>query len=1179
MAREKLKDFLTSGGVSSTSDRLTFTLTDQDGDGLVGYNDDLAVDPGTGSPLLDLDSRATGLLGDFLKFIVDDAKNNFRMQGGNFEAPSSNRGDALTPAEVQGSEEVFVRAGTEIGSEFDRYSNSGKFDDTSKTLSQIINKTGPDDQSSHRLLSSVEGSEIDTTGKTLVNTPDSGQRDVTVAAQQILMRYNRFNPEPNGKAYSQIPTRESDFESGSGVSGTSTSQRDFGKYDPAGVQIVMNKLKSVGSSLLLKAAGWDSSVNPVMSADPDGFDFESASNPDPSDGSRGVSSESLRPKNASGAPEMPAGTSTRTGRGEFLSLSDLSNSTPSYGTTTTYGTQFSSANSAVLRAQAVGAIIAMMEACQILFGVIEDLIKSEGGNGSPIADLGRGPYLMGEADPSLTSRMTLLRRLVLVKTNHDYVECVTAGVKIFFSDGAKLRGSSDSKKISDYQHVQEAPGFWLSVARTVIRSISTIRSEIDATLSDSFDASSVSNLILSLGKTKIIGFMNVAATVGDSMLSLTGGNPDIMNIAKTSGPRDVDSFPNSPATRIAKSRAGDGPSSVSLAWRGSSVPSMYTLPTNIINAASNLGTVFAGTNPARGMLASRLVTKTYVDPNAEGYSARIRGDIVERMENTLDAEYVPFYFHDLRTNEIVAFHAFLKNLTESYSAQYGETTGYGRIDPVLTYNSTKRSINLTFAIAATSKEDFDEMWWKINKVVTFLYPQWTEGMRVSNPDADSTFIVPFSQVLSASPMVRLRVGDVIKSNYSKFNLARLFGVGNTDINPKTSGMDSKFSSGLGSASKVLSAIDGFLNTIFYLSFGSPVSIIDGTGFLASAGQALLSEFSVNGFANPAGVALTLRAQTDPDTVVNSSAGSSTLSGQVTASALSALGSNTDLFGYRTFGIHYLKPNQNKGYTLVDVDSRSPVGTKFYTMRPVRVMVIGREKVTGMKWDREKVVLENKSDTNANSSFRGPARSGQAAQKTYYKVMVIDLNAPSDMFGSVFKVTHTDITANYSAIFATTAAPLLAGIGGTVDAAAEALVRGAASSIGIPTDQINFFQTDTEKFMSSENNAIVRAFESTRGRGLPGFVRSLQLNWLQGTWETDWNSRAPKYAELTLQFDVVHDIPPGIDYSGYNRAPNYNVGDIMRSVSGDPYNDNGEASEDTWTSAGTAVFRSARETDN
>ena len=81
------------------------------------------------------------------------------------------------------------------------------------------------------------------------------------------------------------------------------------------------------------------------------------------------------------------------------------------------------------------------------------------------------------------------------------------------------------------------------------------------------------------------------------------------------------------------------------------------------------------------------------------------------------------------------------------------------------------------------------------------------------------------------------------------------------------------------------------------------------------------------------------------------------------------------------------------------------------------------------------------------------------------------------------------------------------------------------------------------------------------------------------WETDWNSRAPKYANIPLRFDVVHDLPPGIDYSGFNRAPLYNVGDIMRSVAGDPYDDDGASSFDTYTAAGADGFRSVKETDN
>ena len=70
---------------------------------------------------------------------------------------------------------------------------------------------------------------------------------------------------------------------------------------------------------------------------------------------------------------------------------------------------------------------------------------------------------------------------------------------------------------------------------------------------------------------------------------------------------------------------------------------------------------------------------------------------------------------------------------------------------------------------------------------------------------------------------------------------------------------------------------------------------------------------------------------------------------------------------------------------------------------------------------------------------------------------------------------------------------------------------------------------------------------------------MSYNWIDATntWEIDWNSRAPKVAKVTVSYDVIHDIPPGLDHAGYNRAPIYNVGDVMKDISGDVYDDFGE----------------------
>jgi hypothetical protein len=143
---------------------------------------------------------------------------------------------------------------------------------------------------------------------------------------------------------------------------------------------------------------------------------------------------------------------------------------------------------------------------------------------------------------------------------------------------------------------------------------------------------------------------------------------------------------------------------------------------------------------------------------------------------------MPFYFQDLRTNEIVAFHAFLDDLSDSYSAEYNSTSGYGRIEDIKMYKSTKRSVGCTFHVISTNPEDFEYMWWQINKLTTMVYPQWSQGRAISTKlnDVDFKFTQPFSQIPTSTPVIRLRVGDLIRSNYSRFNLKRLFGYKDAD---------------------------------------------------------------------------------------------------------------------------------------------------------------------------------------------------------------------------------------------------------------------------------------------------------------------------------------------------------------------------------------------------------------
>ena len=82
-----------------------------------------------------------------------------------------------------------------------------------------------------------------------------------------------------------------------------------------------------------------------------------------------------------------------------------------------------------------------------------------------------------------------------------------------------------------------------------------------------------------------------------------------------------------------------------------------------------------------------------------------------------------------------------------------------------------------------------------------------------------------------------------------------------------------------------------------------------------------------------------------------------------------------------------------------------------------------------------------------------------------------------------------------------------------------------------------------KFMSEKENSLVKAFKDSGGKGLAGVIESMNFDWYDKvTWETTKvGKKAPKLCKVTLAFSPIHDISPGLDSNGYNRAPIYPVG--------------------------------------
>lgn len=419
------------------------------------------------------------------------------------------------------------------------------------------------------------------------------------------------------------------------------------------------------------------------------------------------------------------------------------------------------------------------------------------------------------------------------------------------------------------------------------------------------------------------------------------------------------------------------------------------------------------------------------------YTKSLKNDRIEtlrreEMETALDSEYVPFYFHDVRTNEILSFHAFLASLSDDYTAAYDSSEGFGRVEPVKTYKGTQRKIGFSFYVAATSAEDFEVMWHKINKLVTLVYPQYTEG-RLLSPDKNYNMHMPFSQTIQASPLVRVRIGDLIRSNYSKFNLARLFGYSYSGT--KFNGVEIPDSGDQEGGEGSITAIR--LSKAKAYSAGNTFIPKDKEHVIAAApdDDSRAKIMNICETAWPDGVGLRLLST----------------AGNITSS-------DTEAAKYY-FEIVPLKED--------DLDSSGAINTWL-------------------------------SSPDANAGIKIALKEDQV------------------------KFTKT------------------------TDAKRSAEFGRVSSNV-----KQHRYTAEAKIFMEENNNAVVKSFKSSGGKGLAGFIESMNFDWYDRvTWAvgTDGDKgNAPKMCKVTISFSPIHDISPGLDHEGGNRAPVYPVGSFFRKT--------------------------------
>lgn len=624
------------------------------------------------------------------------------------------------------------------------------------------------------------------------------------------------------------------------------------------------------------------------------------------------------------------------------------------------------------------------------------------------------------------------------------------GTAAFFGVDMSSAGSTVTSGLNS---AVGSPGFNVVVARTIVRSGIFVVDAFKKAFSSSNFVAGVKNVlsIIDIIRTsKVIAAINVFAMIGDSLLM----DPSDQYAASDAIPEEpkkrsrIDSFDDSvPGSTVQKNRLRG---KLKLAWSSNRAPAMYLVPDSILTMQlvdSKLG----GFKGPIGLVDpdSKSIIRAQTESDQLSNGARLPyddgtsdGATVKNLEDALDAEYMPFYFHDLRTNEIISFHAFMASLSDGFTAGWENTDGYGRVDPVKVYKNTSRRIEMSFYVASTSEQDFDDMWMKINKLVTLVYPQYTKGRILD--DADSTrFVQPFSQLIGASPLVRIRLGDLIRSNYSRFALARLFGAASNEM--KLDGTEIRFEN---AADK----LEKYRNDAFLL-----FSKVDATNkfTLTSPGEWPLAPAKTGGG---------------------------------TGAAAASAGSG---------------PSNPKQAPTLKIDA----GDVQYFEFQVTAYDLGVCTIKPMLLTVDQLVLNGMNSVTASDRLR--------ALELKYKRGPLETKVIGDdgykVPGLMLKPTAETLRKLYEKDFA-----------------------GELTNI----DKLS-------EFLDPEKNAIVKSFRSTQGKGLAGAIETLNFDWYDKvTWDDRLGHKAPKICKVTLSFSPIHDISPGLDHMGYNRAPVYPVGGAM-----------------------------------
>ena len=105
-------------------------------------------------------------------------------------------------------------------------------------------------------------------------------------------------------------------------------------------------------------------------------------------------------------------------------------------------------------------------------------------------------------------------------------------------------------------------------------------------------------------------------------------------------------------------------------------------------------------------------------------------------------------FYHVPSKKDVYFKAFITSFNESFNSDWTSEAVFGRVDPIQTFKQNQRNIALNFKVPAAYEGEAYENLGKIQKLIQFLYPTYTD--------------VAQANTITQSPLVRMKVMNLLR---------------------------------------------------------------------------------------------------------------------------------------------------------------------------------------------------------------------------------------------------------------------------------------------------------------------------------------------------------------------------------------------------------------------------------